>query len=332
MRLYRVGDQGEPVRDIQDRLAALGISSNPDRPGDFGPGTTTAVVTFQTSRNLAADGIVGPDTWRALVGAGHRLGSRLLYHRVPMMRGDDVADLQHRLSALGFDAGKVDGIFGPDTLAAVLEFQSNRRMAEDGMAGEDVSAELALMTGGADKLGLSQQGREEVRERQWLASLPAHVVGQHVYVDAFCRSGVERDSTWSAAVIFSRIIQDLGASPVYSRSADTSPPERVRALRANRAGVDLIVSFAAVGSEAPGVLYFASSLSHSEAGARLADAVADQLDLAPRGRAIPILKDTRSPAIVVVDDPMDASVGGAVAQGIIDLFAHAQEASAAEPG
>jgi N-acetylmuramoyl-L-alanine amidase len=330
VRLYRVGDQGEPVRDIQDRLLALGVPSEPDRPGDFGPGTTAAVVTFQASRNLATDGIVGPDTWRALVGAGHRLGSRLLYHRVPMMRGDDVADLQHRLSALGFDAGKVDGIFGPDTLAAVLEFQANRRMAEDGMAGSEVATELALMTGGADKLGLSQRGREEVRERQWLASLPTHVVGQRVYVDAFCRSETERDATWNAAVIFSRIIQDLGAWPVYSRSADTAPPERVRALRANRAGVDLIVSFATVGSEAPGVLYFASSLSHSEAGAHLADAVAEQLDLEARGRAIPMLKDTRSPAIVVVDDPMDGPVGGAVAQGLIDLFARSQEVPAAE--
>ena len=109
-------------------------------------------------------------------------------------------------------------------------------------------------------------------------------------------------------------------------------PERVRALRANRAGVDLIVSFATVGSEAPGVLYFASSLSHSEAGAHLAGAVAEQLDLEARGRAIPMLKDTRSPAIVVVDDPMDGSVGGAVAQGLIDLFARSQEVPAAERG
>ncbi len=326
MRLYRVGDQGEPVRDIQGRLAALGIESVPDSPGDFGAGTEAAVKDFQASRNLAADGIVGPDTWRALVGAGYRLGSRLLYHRVPMMRGDDVADLQRRLSSLGFDAGKVDGIFGPDTLAAVLDFQSNRRMAEDGIAGSAVAAELDLMAGAADKLGLGQRGREEVRERQWLATLPSHIAGQHVYVDGFCRSVEERNETWEAAVIFARIIQDLGATPIYSRSADTSPAEQVRALRANRAGVDLIVSFAHVQSEEPGVLYFASAHSHSEAGEHLARAVAAQLGLVARGRAIPMLKDTRSPAIVVTMKPMNASVGGSVAQGLIDLFARAQEA------
>lgn len=303
----------------------LGIDTAPDAPGHFGAGTKAAVTDFQMSRNLAADGIVGPDTWRALVGAGYRLGSRLLYHRVPMMRGDDVADLQRRLSALGFDSGKIDGIFGPDTLAAVLDFQSNRRMAEDGIAGRQVAAELDLMAGAADKLGLGQRGREEVRERQWLATLPSHIAGQHVYVDGFCRSVEERDDTWDAAVIFSRIIQDLGATPIHSRSADTSPAERVRALRANRAGVDLIVSFAHVRSEAPGVLYFASTHSHSEAGKRLAGAVADQLGIEARGRAIPMLKDTRSPAIVVALKPMDAAVAGAVAQGLIDLFAHARE-------
>jgi N-acetylmuramoyl-L-alanine amidase len=325
VRLYRVGDQGEPVRDIQDRLIALGFPSTPDAPGNFGVTTETAVVAFQSSRNLVADGIVGPDTWRALVGAGYRLGSRLLYHRVPMMRGDDVADLQQGLSALGFDAGKVDGIFGPDTLAAVLDFQSNRRMAEDGIAGHGVADELDLMAGAAGKLGLGRFGREEVRERQWLATLPNHIAGQRIYVDGFCRSVEERDDTWQAAIIFSRIIQDLGATPVQSRSADTSPAERVRALRANRAGVDLIVSFAHVRAAASGVLYFASPHSHSEAGRRLARAVSDHLGLAAVGGAIPMLKDTRSPAVVVAQEPMDAEVGGAVAQGLIDLFASARE-------
>lgn len=35
--------------------------------GIFGPGTESAVRSFQSSRNLTVDGIVGPQTWRALV-------------------------------------------------------------------------------------------------------------------------------------------------------------------------------------------------------------------------------------------------------------------------
>ena len=42
-----------------------------------------------------------------------------------MLRGDDVAELQQDLGALGFDAGRVDGIFGPRTKDALEQFQRN---------------------------------------------------------------------------------------------------------------------------------------------------------------------------------------------------------------
>ncbi|MFH8516972.1 peptidoglycan-binding protein [Streptomyces gelaticus] len=35
--------------------------------GVFGRDTTRAVTAFQTEHRLAVDGIVGPDTWSALV-------------------------------------------------------------------------------------------------------------------------------------------------------------------------------------------------------------------------------------------------------------------------
>ena len=236
MRLYRSGDQGAPVRDIQGRLSALGFAAG-EEPGSFGPATRAAVVAFQRDQGLDPDGIVGPDTWRALVGAGFRLGDRLLYRRIPMMRGDDVAELQRRLNALGFDTGKVDGIFGADTLAGLLDFQANRRLPEDGIAGREVSTELELVARATAK-----PGREGVREQQWLAELPSNLVGQRIYVDAFCRTDDEARAAWEAATVFARIIQDLGAHPVMSRSIDTTPTARVRAVRANRLGVDLTIS------------------------------------------------------------------------------------------
>ena len=320
MRLYREGDQGEAVRDIQERLDALGCRSDGDRRGVFGPDTRRAVALFQSERGLPADGIVGPSTWRALVGAGYQLGDRLLYHRVPMMSGDDVADLQSRLGSLGFDAGKVDGIFGPDTLEALLEFQANRRMAEDGIAGRAVADELSLMA-----RATSKPGRHLVRDRQWLAGLPPTLVGQRIYVDAFCRTEVEMAATWRAAFVFSRIIQDLGGQPVWSRSADTAPPERVRAVRANRRGVDLIVSFALPHAHEAGVYYFGSTRTTSPAGDRMARAVAARLDVPTLPRTIPMLKDTRSPAVVIAVEPMTEHTGGRVAQGIIDLFVTARD-------
>jgi N-acetylmuramoyl-L-alanine amidase len=244
----------------------------------------------------------------------------MVYHRVPMMRGDDVASLQQSLNALGFDAGKVDGIFGPDTLAALLDFQSNRRMAEDGIAGRRVAEELALMARATAK-----PGRDGVRDRQWLAHLPPTLVGQRIYVDAFCRTEEEAAATWRAAVLFARIIQDLGARPVMSRNIDTAPTERVRALRANRLRVDLIVSFATPFADETGVCYFASAHSESQAGARVATALAERLRVPVLGRSIPMLKDTRSPTVVIVVDPMTEHTGGRAAQGIIDLFVTAKD-------
>lgn len=323
MRLYRIGDEGEPVRDIQDRLSALGFGANRDDLGTFGAGTESAVRTFQAARGLGVDGIVGPDTWRAMVAAGYSLGDRLLYHRVPMMRGDDIAELQRRLNSLGFDSGKVDGIFGPDTLAAILDFQSNRRMPEDGMAGKEVADELELMARATHK-----HGRDIVRERQWIKELPHHVAGQRFYVDAFCRTEEEGEATWQAAITFGNIIQDLGGHVGLSRSADTTPTERVRALRANRFGADLVVAFSLPDEEGeaePAIYYFASRHSTSHAGELMAEAVADELKVTSRGRATPMLKNTRSPAIVVAVDKMGAAIGGQTAQGMINLFADANE-------
>jgi len=316
MRLYRRTDQGAPVRDIQDRLRALGFESSGDDPGTFGQATEDAVRAFQEKRGLGVDGIVGPDTWRTLVAAGYKLGSRLLYHRVPMMRGDDVAELQRRLGSLGFASGKIDGVFGPETLEAVLDFQANRRMPEDGMSGREVADELDLMARATQK-----HGRESVRERQWLQDLPPYVAGQRVYVDPCCRNDLERSAAWDAGLMFAAIIQDLGAHVGLSRSADTAPPERVRALRANRFGADLIVSFALASEGESAVFYFSSQHSSSHAGERMATAVADFLGLRATGRATPMLKNTRSPSVVVASAALDARVGGQTAQGIINLFA-----------
>jgi N-acetylmuramoyl-L-alanine amidase len=319
VRLYLLGDDGEPIRDIQDRLAALGFAS-PDRPGHYDAGTHQAVISFQEAHGLPSDGIVGPSTWRTLVDAGFRLGDRMLYHRIPMIRGDDVAELQRRLNSLGFDAGKVDGIFGPDTLRAMLDFQSNRRMAEDGIAGREVVAELDLMSRATNK-----PGREAVRERQWLAALPPTIAGQRIYVDASCRDPEEADASWSAAVEFGQTIQNLGGVPVYSRSADAYPSERVRALRANRLGTDFVVSFAEARDGVPAVCFFSSHHSHSAAGEKLAAAVASKLGLEVLGRTVPMLRDTRAPAVVVAVTPVTSVVARNVASAIVELLAAPRE-------
>ena len=51
-------------------------------------------------------------------------------------RGNLVRQLQEKLNALGYDAGYVDGSFGPRTEAALLEYQKNHGLLETGTVNE----------------------------------------------------------------------------------------------------------------------------------------------------------------------------------------------------
>lgn len=316
MRLYRVGDQGPAVRDIQDRLAALGFGPGEDVRAVFGDGTRHAVVGFQHARGLDADGVVGPDTWRSLYEAGYRLGDRIIFMRRPMMRGEDIAELQSRLNSLGFDSGKVDGVFGPETEAAVIDFQANRHLAEDGKVGPEVVTEVHLVTRGEMK-----EGRHAIREREWLRMLPATVAGARIFLDADCRDPDEARDAWDAATAAALAIQDAGGVPMMSRSSDVALPERVRARRANRVGSDLIVAFRLNRDGEDSVYYFASEHTSSHAGEELAKAIALTVGGRVEGRASAMLKETRAPAAVVALRSLDEKCGLAVAEGLNQFFA-----------
>lgn len=322
MRLYHQGDRGAPVIDIQDRLTALGFVCGDDLHGTFSEGTRDAVMEFQASRGLAADGIVGPETWRSLVEAGYRLGDRMLYHRIPMMRGDDVAELQARLNSLGFETAKVDGVFGPDTLKGLLDFQHNRHMAEDGIAGPAVAEELRLV-----ELATQKEGREAVRERQWLDTLPPTIAGQVIYLDPECRTPEEASDTWNAAVEAQLAIQILGGIPMLSRAVDTAPTPRLRSQKANRSNVSLVIGFSVPREIDEGVYYFSSEHSQSAAGLVIAEHIGARLGVRAHGRTMPILKETRAPAVVIALRSMSRRAGRIAANAVAGLYERPRDAT-----
>jgi len=67
--VLRKGASGLAVVDLQSRLAAIGFSAG-RADGNFGSLTDAVVRSFQRSRGLVADGIVGSQTWAAIDGAG----------------------------------------------------------------------------------------------------------------------------------------------------------------------------------------------------------------------------------------------------------------------
>jgi putative chitinase len=61
MANLKQGDQGAPVVELQKALTARGFNPGSE-DGNFGPATRDAVLAFQSSAGLAADGVVGPGT------------------------------------------------------------------------------------------------------------------------------------------------------------------------------------------------------------------------------------------------------------------------------
>lgn len=282
MRIIRFGDSGPEVRDIQRRLDELGLPID-DVPGDFGEATLQAVRTFQQRRGLIADGLVGPDTFRSLVEAGFQLGDRLLYLTQPMLRGDDVRTVQQRLNQLGFDCGQVDGIYGPDTAAAVADFQVNVGIEPDGKAGADTMAILGRLRRSHQAVPAS-----DVRERYRLATRTGRpsLAGVPILVDpgkgpelpgySSPDGHPEHEITWAIANRVAGRLAALGARPILSRGPATTPTMSERAALANREGAEAILSIHTNGLPSPeargaAAYHFGSEASVSEEGRRLAE-------------------------------------------------------------
>jgi tetratricopeptide (TPR) repeat protein len=69
-----LGDRGDAVQKLQEALKHLGYEI--DKPdGRFGEATRKAVMAFQTANKLKADGVVGPNTFRAIVGGNGAVAS-----------------------------------------------------------------------------------------------------------------------------------------------------------------------------------------------------------------------------------------------------------------
>ncbi len=127
----KLGDTGDDVKRLQ-RVFARSKALGPDSvDGVFGSQTEQAVKDFQQSEGLLADGIVGPATWSLL--PAYREASPTLQAG---SLGPVVAMLQGVLrTGFGY-SGPIDGIFGPDTVAVVRQYQTDSGLQASGVMDE----------------------------------------------------------------------------------------------------------------------------------------------------------------------------------------------------
>ena len=68
-------------------------------------------------------------------------------------RGDEVTQIQQKLKNWGYYTGSVDGIFGPQTTAAVRLFQERNGLAVDGIAGPKTLAAMGIQNSSTGSTG-----------------------------------------------------------------------------------------------------------------------------------------------------------------------------------
>ena len=269
--------------------------------GVFCEDTSAAVSAFQTDRGLHSTGCCDEHTWKALVEATWKLGDRLLLLTSPNLRGDDVAGLQATLGRLGFDCGRVDGIFGPRTSRALIDFQSNCGVEADGVCGLETIRTLVRVSAHTG----SGPGVASVREHDLLLHRTPTLAALDVVVGQFGGLG-----TITRAV--SRALRRAGAGVLSLDEPDVT----VQAEAANRFGADAYVGLEAGGGSATrtvvhyyrvpefasfGGKTLATTLTRAlrEAGLELAD---------PCGMRLPILRETRMPAVLCLVAPVRTAV------------------------
>jgi N-acetylmuramoyl-L-alanine amidase len=357
------GDRGPAVADVHAALRALALLPAAGAAEEasldqtvYDPATELAVRHFQQVRGLTVDGRVGEETYRALSEARWSLGDRLLHHDpVRPMRGDDVTNLQDRLHELGYDAGPVDGVFGPETEVGLRAFQRDYGLTSDGTCGP------------ATLRALRQLGRKVVGGRPQLLRQSAsfvesgpHLIGRRIVIDpghGGADPGFTAGETTEADLVLdlaSRIegrLAAAGATVYLTRGREQNPDAAERTAFANDARADLFLSvhIDAHSSElARGVAsyyYGTGSGASSTVGEQFANLVRREvvartglIDLGSHPKTWDLLRMTRMPAVridcgylshpvdrlLLLDARLRSTVASAVLAAVQRLFLPAE--------
>lgn len=190
---YRQGSSGEQVRTIQDKLKRWGYYDGAV-DGIFGSGTRRAVVKFQKKNGLTADGVVGPNTLRALGmsvgGSGSSGGSASGDHDVALLarvisaeaRGEPYAG---QVAVGAVILNRIEHPSFPSTLAGVVYQPGAFSCMDDGQIDQPVAesarrAAQEALNGSDPSGGAIYYFNPSTATSKWIWSRPLiKVIGKH---------------------------------------------------------------------------------------------------------------------------------------------------------
>jgi hypothetical protein len=300
------------VRELKERLAAISFVPTSDTDV-FDDETVAFVESFQRSRGLPLTGVVDAVTYERLGEASWQLGQRLLYATRPMLRGDDVAELQVLLAQLGFNPGRIDGIFGSNTAVALGEFQRNCALDESAALTKETLLTLR-------RVRATNAVKSLVTDARDLAGIDPLTSGSVL----LCGDGP----------LLEELVRYYEGNESILVSLATSQEES--ALSANTHDVALVLSFQTLNQvEGIHLHYWASYRNHSHRGEVLASTLASVFAHQPEvprvevtGMALPILRETKMTTVHIEHGSLSEQVlhqAITAFEGVVGQVIHSSE-------
>lgn len=316
MQAFRRNDTGRGVADVRRLLATLGLLDDTGASSHelFDDAVELATRHFQQRRGLSVDGVVGPETFAALVAAHWQLGDRVLSHDAgQLLVGDDVSRLQTQLIELGYPLARADGVFGPSTAESLRGFQRDYGLVADGICGP------------ATLHALRQLGRRIVGGRpQWLREMVAvaasgpSLLGKQIVLDpghggddpgVVDGAVTEAELTWDIVNRLDGRLSALGVQTWLTRGPGVGRSDAERAAMANEVGADVVLSVHVDGFGSPhangvAAYHYGHDGTSSTIGEQLADLARREIvartgmtDCRTHGKTWALLRLTRMPAV-----------------------------------
>ncbi|MCP6759635.1 MAG: peptidoglycan-binding protein [Fischerella sp. CENA71] len=138
--VLKVGSRGSAVTQLQKYLRTLGYFNGPVT-GYFGQETQQAVIRFQQSKKLQADGVAGGNTLKLIRASLASKSNNAVVGGVDNYpnawnegdAGSQVLQLQRNLAKLGYFQATPTGNFGSVTKDAVVRFQRDNGLTANGI-------------------------------------------------------------------------------------------------------------------------------------------------------------------------------------------------------